>query len=172
MGTTEPSNKTDTVLKRIAWLSANDAEKQFDCLMHLFNEDSLAACFHALDGKKALGVDGVTKADYGAELEDNLRQLTERTKRMGYRPGPVRRVLIPKDGRSGATRPLGISNVEDQLVQAMMHRVLEAIYEPLFRACSYGLWPGSSTASIMIYWWRRSARRSPTSASSAICAGC
>ena len=64
MGTTEPSNKTDTVLKRIAWLSANDAEKQFDCLMHLFNEDSLAACFHALDGKKAVGVDGVTKADY------------------------------------------------------------------------------------------------------------
>ena len=63
VGTTEPSNKTDTVLKRIAWLSANDAEKQFDCLMHLFNGDSLAACFHALDGKKAVGVDGVTKAD-------------------------------------------------------------------------------------------------------------
>lgn len=142
MGTTEPSNKTDTVLKRIAWLSANDAEKQFDCLMHLFNEDSLAACFHALDGKKAVGADGVTKADYGAELEDNLRQLTERMKRMGYRPGPVRRVLIPKDGSPGATRPLGISNVEDKLVQAMMHRVLEAIYEPLFRACSYGFRPG------------------------------
>ena len=63
MGTTEPSNKTDTVLKRIAWLSANDAQKQFDCLMHLFNQDSLAACFHALDGKKSVGVDGVTKAD-------------------------------------------------------------------------------------------------------------
>ena len=142
MGTTEPRNKTDTVLKRIAWLSATDAEKQFDCLMHLFNEDSLAACFHALDGKKAVGVDGVRKADYGAELEDNLRQLVERMKRMGYRPGPVRRVLIPKDGSPGATRPLGISNVEDKLVQAMMHRVLEAIYEPLFRACSYGFRPG------------------------------
>ena len=63
MGTTEPSNKTDTILKRIGWLSANDAQKQFDCLMHLFNEDSLAACFHALDGKKAVGADGVRKAD-------------------------------------------------------------------------------------------------------------
>ena len=63
MGTTEPSNKTDTVLKRIAWLSANDAEKQYACLMPLFNEESLAACFHALDGKKAVGVDGVRKAE-------------------------------------------------------------------------------------------------------------
>ena len=142
MGTPEPSNKTDTVLQRIAWLSATDAGKQFDCLMHLFNEESLAACFQALDGKKAVGVDGVTKADYGAELEVNLRQLVARMKRMGYRPGPVRRVLIPKDGSPGATRPLGISNVEDKLVQAMMQRILEAIYEPLFRDCSYGFRPG------------------------------
>ena len=142
MGTSEPSNKTDTRLQRIGWLSATDASKQFECLRHLFNEESLTACFHALDGKKAVGVDGVTKAEYGAELENNVQHLVARMKRMGYRPGPVRRVLIPKDGNPGALRPLGISNVEDKLVQAMMHRILEAIYEPVFRRCAYGFRSG------------------------------
>ena len=61
---------------------------------------------------------------------------------MGYRPGPVRRVLLPKDGSPGATRPLGISTVEDKLVHGMMQQVLEAIDEPLFRDCASGFRPG------------------------------
>jgi hypothetical protein len=54
---------TDTKLKRIAWLSARDPHKRFACLMHHVNEESLAACFHELDGKKAVGIAGVSKAD-------------------------------------------------------------------------------------------------------------
>jgi retron-type reverse transcriptase len=57
-------------------------------------------------------------------------------KRMAYRPGPVRQVLIPKEDKPGAVRPLGISNFEDKLVQKMVHKVLESIYEPLFLDCS------------------------------------
>src|SRR5262245_56785201 len=63
-------------------------------------------------------------------------------KRMAYRPGPVRPGLIPKAGAPHATRPLGISILEDKVVQLMMHRVLESIYEPLFLDCSYGFRPG------------------------------
>ena len=131
MGTPEPHTITDTKLKRIAWLSARDPHKRFDCLMHLFNEESLAGCFHELDGRKAVGTDGVDKADYGRELNDNLKELVTRMKRMAYRPGPVRQVLIPKEDKPGAVRPLGISNFEDKLVQKMVHKVLESIYEPL-----------------------------------------
>ena len=68
----------------------------------------------------------------------------ERMKRMGYIPGPVRQVMIPKEGKSGATRPLGISNFEDKIVQKMMQKVLESIYEPLFHENSYGFRPGRS----------------------------
>ena len=50
MDTTEIRETTATKLARIAKLSAGDPLKQFDSLMHLFNEESLAACFHALDG--------------------------------------------------------------------------------------------------------------------------
>ena len=95
-------------------------------------------CFHELDGKKAVGIDGITKAQYGENLYPNLEDLVDRMKRMAYRPGPVRQVLIPKEGKPGATRPLGIGNLEDKIVQRMTQRILESLYEPLFYPCSYG----------------------------------
>ena len=63
---------------------------------------------------------------------------------MAYRPGPVRQVLIPKEGKPGATRPLGISNFEDKLVQKRMQEILESIYDPIFLNFSYGFRPKRS----------------------------
>ena len=133
---------TTTVLNRIAWLSEQDPDKEFECLMHLFNKESLLECFHSLDGKKAKGIDGVSKSDYAKDLEGNIEALLARMKRMAYRPGPVREVLIPKEGKPGAIRQLGISNLEDKIVQKMMQKVLQSIYEPIFLECSYGFRPG------------------------------
>jgi group II intron reverse transcriptase/maturase len=111
-------------------------------LIHHFNESSLKECFYQLSADRAVGADGITKADYARNLDEDLKALIGRMKRMAYRPGPVRRVLIPKEGKSNATRPLGISNFEDKIVQKMMQRILESIYEPLFLDCSYGFRPG------------------------------
>ena len=142
MSPTEARQMTNTKLERIAWLSARDRDKRFDQLMHLFTEEALGECYRSLDGRKAVGADGVTKKRYGEDLEGNLKDLVERMRRMAYRPGAVREVLIPKPG--GRTRALGISNLEDKIVQGMMHKVLEAVYEPLFLDCSYGFRPGRS----------------------------
>jgi len=144
MGTTETSELTETKLKRIAWLSKQDPEKKFECLMHLFNHESLKDCFHHLDKNKAVGIDGINKASYARNLEENIKELVSNMKDMAYRPGPVREHLIPKEGKPGATRPLGISNLEDKVVQKMMQKVLESIYEPLFLECSFGFRPGRS----------------------------
>ena len=138
MGTTESQDDTDTKLARIAWLSAADTSKTFCNIMHHVNTASLLQCYHLLDGKKAVGVDGVTKEQYGDNLLINLKELMTRMKRMSYRPGPVRRVEIPKTGQPGKYRPLGISNFEDKLVQKQFQRILECIYEPIFLPCSYG----------------------------------
>lgn len=155
MGTTETLNKTDTILKRIAWLSEQDKNKEFGCLMHLFNQESLKQCFHELDANKAVGLDGVNKQMYAENLDSNIEDLLKRMKNMAYIPGPVRQVLIPKEGKPGATRPLGISNLEDKVVQKMMQKVLESIYEPTFLDCSHGFRPerGCHTAikSLMKY---------------------
>lgn len=142
MWTSEPQVTTETKLKRIAWLSSRSRGKVFGQLMHYINEELLRNCYQELDGKKAVGVDGIDKASYGEHLDQNLKDLIARMKRMAYRPGPVRLVQIPKEGKPGATRPLGISNFEDKLVQMGMHKVLESIYEPIFLDCSYGFRPG------------------------------
>ena len=138
----EYPNKTETKLKRIAWLSSRDKTKVFRNLMHHFNVESLRGSYNELDGKKAVGADGVTKEAYGEGLTEKLQELVERMKRMAYRPGAVREVLIPKTDKPGALRPLAISNFEDKLVQKMMQKVLESIYEPLFLENSYGFRPG------------------------------
>ena len=142
MGATETLSITKTKLNRIALLSKQDPRRSFESLMHHFNEESLIECFHELDGKKALGADGIDKETYGKELNQNIPKLIARMKAMAYRPGPVREVLIPKEGKPGATRPLGISGFEDKIVQKMMQQILESIYEPIFLSCSYGFRPG------------------------------
>ena len=135
---------TKTKLNRIAWLSEQDHGKKFECLMHLFNYESLLECFHELDKNKAVGIDGINKMAYAINLDANIQELITKMKDMAYRPGPVREVLIPKEGKPGATRPLGISNLEDKIVQKMMQKVLESIYEPLFLNCSHGFRSGKS----------------------------
>ena len=107
--------------------------------MHHVNEESLAECFKVIDGNKAKGIDNVSKKEYGEGLKVNLSDLMSRMKRMGYRPQPVKRVMIPKE--NGKTRPLGISVFEDKIVQKMTQRILEAIYDPIFKDCSYGFRP-------------------------------
>jgi RNA-directed DNA polymerase len=144
MGPTETRRMTTTKLERIAWLSGSDRDKRFDQLMHFFAEEPLSECYRSLDGRKAVGAYGVITKRYGEDLADNLKDLVERLRRMAYRPGVVREALIPKPGQAGQTRLLGISNLEDKIVQGMMHKVLSAIYEPLFLECSYGFRPGRS----------------------------
>ena len=133
---------TATKLQRITWLSSRDKNKCFSNLMHLFNEESLEGCYRELARNKAPGIDQVSKGEYGKQLTANLEELVKKLKRMSYRPGNLREVKIPKEGKPGETRSLAISNFEDKLIQRMMHKVLESIYEPTFLDCSYGFRPG------------------------------
>lgn len=110
--------------------------------MHHINVNSLRSCFKRLDGNKAIGADKISKEMYGENLEQNLGDLIARMKRMAYKPGPVRQVLIAKEGKPGATRPLGISNLEDKLVQKRTQEILESIYDPIFLKQSYGFRSG------------------------------
>lgn len=141
MGESKPEEPLATRLDRIARRSGEDPKAEFRWLMPLCTAEALIGCFHALEGRKAVGIDGRTREEYGENLEENIRNLIERMKRMAYRPGPVREVKIPKEGRPGEYRPLGISNIEDKIVQMWFARTMMAIYEPLFHEFSYGFRP-------------------------------
>jgi RNA-directed DNA polymerase len=133
-----------TDLTRIGERARKQPDLVFTSLYHHVTDlDNLRACYEALDGDKAVGVDGVTKEQYGDNLEENLQRLSDRLKLMGYRPQPRRRSYIPKPG-SEKGRPLGISCFEDKIVELAVKRALEAIYEEIFEDSSYGYRPGRS----------------------------
>ena len=111
----------------------------FTSIGHLINKELLMECHKTMDGKKAVGIDGVTKEDYGRNLEENLDKLVGRLKQKSYKPQPARRVEIPKD--NGKTRPLSIYCYEDKLVQEALKRVLEAVFEPHFYDEMWGFRP-------------------------------
>lgn len=52
----------------------------------------LRDCHEKMDGDKALGIDGITKEEYGRNLEENLKQLVERLKKKSYKPQPARKI--------------------------------------------------------------------------------
>ena len=111
-------------------------------LAHLLDVPALTRAYRRARAEAAVGVDGVTKEQYGQELEANCQALHARLKAKQYRHQPIRRVHIPK--AQGKTRPIGIAAFEDKLVQDAVREVLEAIYEQDFLACSYGFRLGRS----------------------------
>jgi group II intron reverse transcriptase/maturase len=133
-----------TDLRRIGERARKEPGLIFTSLYHHVTDvDNLRACYDALPEDRAVGVDGMTKSEYGRHLEENLKDLSERLRRMGYRPQPKRRSYIPKPG-SEKGRPLGISCFEDKLVELAVKRVLEPIYETVFEGSSYGYRPRRS----------------------------
>lgn len=132
-----------TKLARFTQKAREELQVQFNSLMGLlFDPAGLRASFERQPGNKAPGVDGMRKADYVDGVEDRIVDLSGRLRRLGYRPKPVRRVYIPKgDGRH---RLIGVPSFEDRLVQDRLSQILQAIWEPEFRDCSYGFRPHRS----------------------------
>lgn len=128
-----------TSLLGIAKKARIDKRYRFRNLYRELNEELLLDSWRLLRKDAALGVDGVSAAEYEANLEENIHQLVERLKRKRYRAKLVRRHYIPKG--EGKLRPLGIPATEDKLLQVAVKRLLEAIYEQDFLACSYGYRP-------------------------------
>jgi RNA-directed DNA polymerase len=129
-------------LLKVAERAKREPEGRFHSLAHLVDVPALERAYHRQRKEAAVGVDGITKEQYGQDLEVRLQALHERLKSKRYRHQPIRRVHIPKDG--GKTRPIGIAAFEDKVVQDAVREVLEAIYEQDFVAGSYGFRPGRS----------------------------
>ena len=132
-----------SALERVCLAAARDRRMRFTALLHhIYDLHTLRTAYLALKREAAAGVDGETWRHYGEQLEDNLHDLAERLKRGAYRAKPVRRVYIAKT--DGQQRPLGVTALEDKIVQRATVEVLNAIYETDFLGFSYGFRPGRS----------------------------
>lgn len=129
-------------LGKVAARARQEPHAQFHALAHLIDQAALERAYHRQRKGAAVGVDGITKEHYGQALEANLQDLYERLRTGHYRHQPIRRIFIPKEGQPGKTRPIGISCLEDKVVQDAVREVLAAVYEQDFRDCSYGFRPG------------------------------
>jgi len=133
---TECGKQKTTRLECIGKRAMHRKDTVFNNIGYVVDLDLLSECYQELNGKKAIGIDGVTKESYGKGLEDNLQDLLERIRRNAYKPQASRIVEIPKE--DGSTRPLAISCFEDKIVQLAVSKILTSIFEPQFLPCSYG----------------------------------
>lgn len=142
---TQNRESTLNALERVRQAANRDREQRFTTLLHhIYEVERLRTAYFAIKKNAAAGVDGETWEHYGENLEVNLQDLSHRLKRGAYRARPVRRVYIPKVGKPGELRPLGVPALEDKIVQRATVEVLNAIYEQDFLGFSYGFRPGRS----------------------------
>jgi len=133
-----------TQLAQIAKKAKLDRKVRFTSLAHLLTPEFLKDTWATINRRGAGGVDGESIEQFESELEQRVREISERLKAGTYRAPPVRRVDIPKGPGKSGTRPLGIPTVADRLLQKAVARILEAVFEADFCDASYGYRPGRS----------------------------
>ncbi|BAG40323.1 reverse transcriptase [Orientia tsutsugamushi str. Ikeda] len=128
-----------TKLERIKLLSSKNQDIKFNNLGHIIDLKMLEEQYKELDSKKAIGMDGITKEDYGKKLKANLLSLLTRIRKGQYQAKPARIVKIPKE--DGGKRPLVISCFEDKIIESAVSKILNSVFEPIFLKYSYGFRP-------------------------------
>ena len=116
---------------------------------------NLRTAFSRVRGNRGARTAGVDRVTVGrvvqTGIEPFLVALREELRSGLFHPSPVRRVLIPKAGKPGAFRPLGIPTVKDRVIQAAMKNILEPIFEAGFYPISYGFRPGRSVRGALAH---------------------
>lgn len=114
----------------------------FTTLVHRIDVEWLREAYRQTNKRSAAGIDGMTAAEYGANLDENLQELHWRLVNGQYKAPPVERVWLEKE--DGRKRPIGKPTFEDKIVQRAVVMLLEPIYEQEFYDFSHGFRPRHS----------------------------
>jgi RNA-directed DNA polymerase len=119
---------------------AEKASSRGYTLIDALDPENLAQAWKRVKANQgAAGIDGMEVGDFPAFMREHWEMLRAKLEDGSYKPSPVRRVDIPKDG--GGTRPLGIPTVLDRLIQQAIAQVLTPLYDPTFSEHSHGFRP-------------------------------
>ena len=122
---------------------AKNKEYQFERLYRILcNPDMYTRAYSNIYSNNGSATCGVNSETADGFSENKINQIIESLKNESYQAKPVRRTYIPK--KNGKTRPLGIPNFSDRLIQEVCRMILEAIYEPVFSDNSLGFRPNKS----------------------------
>ena len=150
-GTVNTGFVLDMQRKLYRWSTADTAKVFADLFNLVCDRRTIAVAWQKLSqntGSQTPGTDRMTRhkvekraGGVAAFLEEIWEELRNGT----YKPQPVRQWLIPKPGKPGKFRPLGIPTLKDRMVQMTLKLVLEPIFEADFYPTSYGFRRGRST---------------------------
>ena len=132
----------ESSLARIRILARREPDKVFTSLAHRIDLDLLKKSFRQLKKSKSSGVDKITVKQYAENLDENLYKLYQRLRRGQYVAFPVRRIWIEKE--NGKERPIGITTLEDKIVQKAVATLLNIIFDVNFHDFSHGFREGHS----------------------------
>jgi len=142
MEDTQRSQPMSPQLHQIAEQARAHPDRIFTALAHLITTDLLREAYEKTRKDSATGIDGVTAAEYGENLEANLNTLYQRLREQRYKAPPVKRAWIEKEG--GNMRPLGIPTFEDKIVQRAVNMIMSTVFEQDFYDFSHGFREGHS----------------------------
>jgi group II intron reverse transcriptase/maturase len=126
-----------TKLEHIAVKARREPNLRFTSLAHHITRERVRKNLQQIPKRSAAGVDGQKVEEAKESFEDWIEPMLASVHRQGYRAPNIRRVYIPKPGKT-EKRPLGVPTVSDRALQRSTAEVLSAIYEQDFLPCSFG----------------------------------
>jgi RNA-directed DNA polymerase len=142
--------------RRLAnWINPTDAKKVHSLIDKVYTRKNLEMAWERVKANRGSGgVDGQTLEAFGEQLDTQLSRLQNELTKEIYKPQPVRQVPIPKAGKPGEFRTLGVPTIYDRVCQQALLNRLEPIFEPVFDEANFGYRRGRSTKDAMRKVWR------------------
>ena len=142
--------------RRLAhWINPTGAKKVHSLIDKVYQTKNLERAWEKVRANKgAGGVDGQSVAQFGLHRDEQLERLHRELREDGYCPQPVRQVPIPKAGKPGEWRKLGVPTIYDRVCQQALLNRLEPIFEPEFDDASFGYRRGRSPHAALRKVWK------------------
>ena len=139
----------------VDWINPTGARKVHSLIDKVYKRKNLEMAWEMVKANRGSGgVDGQSLEGFAAQLDQQLDRLQRELKEDVYRPQPVRQVQIPKAGKPGEFRTLGIPTIYDRVCQQALLNRLEPIFEPVFDEANFGYRRGRSTKDAMRKVWK------------------
>jgi len=142
--------------RRLAdWINPTEAKKVHSLIDKIYQRKNLEMAWERVRANRGSGgCDGQSVSEFAEQADEQLNRLQGELMGQSYRPQPVRQVRIPKVGKPGEYRMLGIPSVYDRVCQQALLNRLEPIFEPVFDEANFGYRRGRSTQDALRKVWK------------------